>query len=52
MNSIMSMVPIKYEEFTNFKEIMYEISKKILLEKIIYKSMCLYIISTELRLIE
>ena len=30
------MSPMKYDEFSSCREMMYEISKKILLEKIIY----------------
>ena len=36
----MHLSPISYEEFTFYGDIIYEISKKMLIEKIIFSSIC------------
>ena len=36
IGSIMHMVPMKYNEFSTFNEIMFEVAHKSILEKIIY----------------
>ena len=40
IGTIMHLSPISYEEFTFFGDIIYEISKKMLIEKIIFSSIC------------
>lgn len=48
----MHMSPMKYEEYCSYREMMYEISKKVLLEKIIYESISFFTIATEIRFVE
>lgn len=48
----MHMEGIKYEDFSFFGDIMYEISKRMILEKVIFLSISYFTIATELRLIE
>jgi hypothetical protein len=49
----MHMEGIKYDDFSFFfGDIMYELSKKNILEKVIYLSITYFTIATELRLIE
>lgn len=52
IGAIMHMNPINYDEFSFFGEVIYEISKKMLLEKVIYLSICLFTMATEIRFIE
>lgn len=52
IGAIMHMNPITYEEFMFYGEIIYEISKKLLLEKVIYFSIILFTMATEIRFIE
>ncbi|KAL4456125.1 hypothetical protein ABPG74_014086 [Tetrahymena malaccensis] len=52
IGSIMHMVPVQYEEFSFFGDLMYEISKKMILEKVIYLSISYFTIATEIRFIE
>ncbi|KRX06384.1 hypothetical protein PPERSA_04997 [Pseudocohnilembus persalinus] len=49
IGTIMHMSPINYEEFTFFGDIYYELSQKMLLEKIIYFSVCYFTVATEIR---
>ncbi|CAD8088982.1 unnamed protein product [Paramecium sonneborni] len=49
---IMHMTPLIYNEFTQQGEMLYEISKRLLLEKIIQLSISYFTIATELRFIE
>ncbi|CAK85603.1 unnamed protein product (macronuclear) [Paramecium tetraurelia] len=49
---IMHMAPLIYSEITQQGEMLYEISKRLLLEKIIYLSISYFTIATELRFIE
>lgn len=46
IGSIMHMAPITYEEFALFGDLLYEISKKQLLEKIIHLSICYFTVAT------
>lgn len=48
----MHMTPQTYEEFTQYGELIYEISKRVLLEKVIYMSISYFTIATELRFVE
>ncbi len=48
----MHMEAVNYEDFSFFGDIMYEISKKMILKKIIYLSITYFTIATELRLID
>lgn len=48
----MHMEGIKYEDFSFCGDIMYEISKRMILEKVIFLSVSYFTIATELRLIE
>ena len=52
IGAIMHMNPITYEEFMFYGEIIYEVSKKLLLEKVIYFSVILFTMATEIRFIE
>ncbi|CAD8105326.1 unnamed protein product [Paramecium sonneborni] len=52
IGSIMHMAPQIYEEFTQFGEIIYELAKRQLLEKVIYLSISYFTIATELRFVE
>jgi len=52
IGAIMHMNPITYEEFMFYGEIIYEVSKKLLLEKVIYFSVVLFTMATEIRFIE
>lgn len=52
IGAIMHMNPITYEEFMFYGEIIYEVSKKLLLEKVIYLSVVLFTMATEIRFIE
>lgn len=52
IGAIMHMNPIGYEEFMFYGEIIYEVSKKLLLEKVIYLSVVLFTMATEIRFIE
>ncbi|CAD8170855.1 unnamed protein product [Paramecium octaurelia] len=49
---IMHMTPQIYKDFSSQGEMLYEISKRLLLEKIIYLSISYFTIATELRFIE
>jgi hypothetical protein len=46
------MVPLQYDDFHSYGEMIYEISKRILLEKVIYLSISYFTIATEYRFIE
>ena len=48
----MHLSPVSYEEFTFYGDISYEISEKMLLEKIIFESICCFTIATEIRFLE
>lgn len=48
----MHMTPLLYENFSSSGEMLYEISKRLLLEKVIYLSISYFTIATELRFIE
>jgi hypothetical protein len=52
IGSIMHMEPLAYEEFQSYGEMIYEISKRVLLEKVIYLSISYFTIATEFRFIE
>lgn len=52
IGSIMHMEPLSYEEFQSYGEMIYEISKRVLLEKVIYLSISYFTIATEFRFIE
>ncbi|CAD8110216.1 unnamed protein product [Paramecium sonneborni] len=52
IGSIMHMAPQIYEEFTQFGEMIYELAKRQLLEKVIYLSISYFTIATELRFVE
>lgn len=52
IGALMHMNPITYEEFMFYGEIIYEVSKKLLLEKVIYFSVVLFTMATEIRFIE
>lgn len=48
----MHMTPLFYEDFSYFGDFSYEISKRMILEKVIYMSICYFTIATEIRFIE
>lgn len=48
----MHLSPISYDEFSFYGDILYEISYKMLLEKIIFHSICYFTLATEIRFIE
>lgn len=52
IGAIMHMNSLTYEEFMFYGEIIYEVSKKLLLEKVIYFSVVLFTMATEIRFIE
>ncbi|KAM3136860.1 hypothetical protein pb186bvf_011119 [Paramecium bursaria] len=52
IGSIMHMQPQTHDEFSQYGEMIYEISKRVLLEKIIYLSISYFTIATELRFVE
>ncbi|CAK94204.1 unnamed protein product (macronuclear) [Paramecium tetraurelia] len=52
IGSIMHMAPQIYEDFTSFGEMIFELAKRQLLEKVIYLSISYFTIATELRFVE
>ncbi|CAD8178315.1 unnamed protein product [Paramecium pentaurelia] len=52
IGSIMHMAPQIYEDFTQFGEMIFELAKRQLLEKVIYLSISYFTIATELRFVE
>ncbi|KRW98821.1 hypothetical protein PPERSA_10592 [Pseudocohnilembus persalinus] len=52
IGTIMHMNPVLYKDFTYFGDILYEISKRNILEKVIYLSICYFTIATEIRFLE
>ncbi|EGR31517.1 hypothetical protein IMG5_107360 [Ichthyophthirius multifiliis] len=52
IGSIMHMVQIQYDSFIYFDDIIYELSKKQLIEKMLFLSICYFTIATEIRFIE
>ncbi|CAD8184074.1 unnamed protein product [Paramecium pentaurelia] len=52
IGSIMHMIPQVYDDFTQFGEMIYELAKRQILEKVIYFSISYFTIATELRFIE
>ncbi|CAD8090588.1 unnamed protein product [Paramecium primaurelia] len=52
IGSIMHMAPQIYDDFTQFGEMIYELAKRQILEKVIYFSISYFTIATELRFIE
>ncbi|EAS07471.2 hypothetical protein TTHERM_00572070 (macronuclear) [Tetrahymena thermophila SB210] len=52
IGSIMHMTCISYDEFILFEDILFELSKKQLIEKMLLLSICFFTIATEIRFIE
>ncbi|CAD8169311.1 unnamed protein product [Paramecium octaurelia] len=52
IGSIMHMEPQVYDDFTQFGEMIYELAKRQMLEKVIYFSISYFTIATELRFME
>ncbi|CAD8190390.1 unnamed protein product [Paramecium octaurelia] len=52
IGSIMHMAPQLYDDFTQFGEMIYELAKRQILEKVIYFSISYFTIATELRFVE
>ena len=48
----MHLQPVYYEDFSFCGDIIYEISRNMMLEKVIYLSICYFTIATEMRFIE
>jgi len=48
----MHLQPVFYEDFSFCGDMVYEISKNMILEKIIYLSICYFTIATEMRFME
>ena len=48
----MHMYPINFDEFCNFGDIIFEISKRQIIEKVIYLSICYFTLATEIRFAE
>lgn len=48
----MHLEPLYYEDFSFLGDMLYEISKNMILEKVIYLSICYFTIATEIRFIE
>lgn len=46
------MYPINFDEFCNFGDIIFEISKRQIIEKVIYLSICYFTLATEIRFAE
>jgi len=46
------MNTIIFEDFTYFGDIVYELSKRMLLEKVVYLSICYFTLATEIRFME
>jgi len=51
IGTLMHMNPIFYEDFCLCGEMIYELSKKLILEKVIYISIAFFTMATELRFI-
>lgn len=52
IGTIMHMQPIQYEEFCLCGGMVYELQRKLLLEKVIYMSIAYFTIATEMRFIQ
>ena len=48
----MHMYTINFDEFCNFGDIIFEISKRQIIEKVIYLSICYFTLATEIRFAE
>lgn len=52
IGSIMHLQALKYNEFVFYGDLMFQLQKKFILEKVIFLSICCFTIATEIRFIE